>query len=359
MDAVVTSGGHQFEVTNDLTARFTVFVRGAVSDDSGDLPVDAPFAVTVDEPLLRATDHDASYALAGDPDVALADTSIAHPLTVTIRAAGYRSAVLPITVPANPVLPLDFPIELRREPVRVSGRVTLLASGAPITNSQITITGPPLPAPRRAVLLGQPLTADLSPTAKIRGRNVTAVASPVPIKTARMIARAGEIEILVDDRRNLAPGQLLELGPPERSHWAEIASVSTSPANQAQPGTVQLVTPLARTVADGDPAAPFTLGTVSGPLCNPVGEALVGESVVVLDGMPTGAVALINDAPAPRRFHSLGARSGAAGDYAIDGLARLSRPELRIAAPGFASQTRPLPLPRRQSSVTLDWRLSP
>jgi hypothetical protein len=355
MDAVVATAGRRYAIAFDRAARTLVFVMGAVTDDADGRIIVPPYRVVVDEPLLAASDHDAGYALIGDADAALTDTTVTHPLAVAITCDGYRPASLDLVVPVNPVFPIRAPVALRRTPVRLTGRITALATGAPVVGARLSITGPALPAPQRAVLLAQPLAADLTPGARFQGHAVVAVGSPVPIKAATALVQAGSDEIAVDDRQNLAGGQLLRLGPPEATHWGEIAITPPNPGA----GTVRLTAPLARSLRLGDSVAPFTLGGVAGPLCAPVGAAFAGEAVIILDDLPAGDVVVITDAPAPTRYASLGITSGPLGDYAADGLARLASPALTVTAGGFAVQNRSLPLPRSRDTATLDWRLTP
>jgi hypothetical protein len=350
-DAVVLSAGRRYDVVFDRTNRRIVFARGAVTDDADGRPVPPPYAVGVDEPLLDAGDHDGGFALAGDPDVALTDTSIPHALALTIVAHGYRPADAVVTIPVAPIFPIDVPVALRRRPVRLAGRVMAAATGAPVPAARLALTGPALPLPARALLLSPPLAADLGPAAILQGHAIAAVASPVPVKTARAAA-AGTIEIFLDDLQGLAPGQLLHIGPPERAHWVEIASL-------AAPFVVRLTAPLDLSVREGDPAAPFSLGAAMGPAAAPIGEAFAGEAVIIADAAAAGDVLVITDAPAPARHHMVGAIAGPSGDYAIPGLARLASVRLSVTAAGFTGQNRTIPLPRSSPAATLDWRLIP
>lgn len=360
MDAIVTSGGHTYEITYDRACITTVFIHGPVLDDAGSVPVTAPFRVTADEPLLTASDHDAGYALAGDPDVALADHTIPHVLNLTIEADGFHRRDLVVTVPANPVFPMAGPSALlRRRAVTLRGRVLALQTGNPIPGAAVTLIGPPLPAPQQAVLLTSPLARPLSAAATLQGRNLVPVVSPVPDKTAGSEAVAGATEIVLDDRQGLAAGQLLRLGPPERVHFAEIAAVPPTPPNPAAPGPVVLTAPLARSVRRNDIATPFTLGANVGPLCHPVGETLAGEGVILLDAQPAGDVLRIVDPPNPVAYHATGATAGPDGSYVIAGIARLPAPVFRAAAAGFTSQTRIWPVRWDAPTSILDWRLAP
>jgi hypothetical protein len=359
MDAIVAFAGRRYEVAFDRTIRSLAFVTGIVTDDATGQPVSPPFSVLVDEPLLRPLAKDAGYVLSGDIDVALTDATVAHPLSLSLRCAGYRHAFRTVVVPINPVFPMRVPIALRRLPVRLVGRVTELATGAAIGGARISLTGPALPPPQRAVLLTQPLAVGLSPAATLQGRAISPVASPVPIKSAEAAAPSGSVEFVVNDRQGLLAGQLMRLGAANSQHWAEIGLVSALPANPALPGTIRLTAPLARSLARGDQIAPFNLGATVGPTCGLMGDAFAGESVILLDDLPAGDVVEINDPPAPTRHVAQGVTASPAGDYAIDGLARVANPVLTASAPGFVAQNRSFPLPRLRDGATLDWRLAP
>lgn len=349
--AVVITSGRRYEVAIDRIGRRIVFLRGAVTDDADGATLPPPWRVGVDEPLLDATDHETGYALAGDPDVALTDRTTPHALTLDFAVEGYRSAALAVTIPANPILPVLAPVALRRSPGSLSGRIAAQATGLPVPAARIALTGPALPAPARAVLLSPPLAADLTPAATLRGRAIAPVVSPVPIKTGRAAA-AGEIEIELDDVQGLAGPQLLRIGPDERAHWVQIDMLPGAP------NVVRLTAPLAISVREGDPVAPFTLGAAVGANVNLLGEAFAGEAIVIGDANPGGTVIAVTDAPAPVRFHQRDVAAGPAGDYRIAGLARLATMRLTVSAGGFNNQSRTFPLSRSSAAGRLDWLLT-
>ena len=360
MDAVVVTAGNTYEVTYDRNCVTTVFVTAPVVDDAGNVPVPVPFAVTANEPLLVASDHEFGYALAGDPDVALADHSVAHDLEVSITAGGFRRRDLVLTVPANPQFPVAGPTALlRRYPVALRGRVFALQTGNPIGGATIELVGPALPVPQQAVLLASPLANALSPAATIQGRALVPVGSPVPIKTARAAAVPGDTFVMLDDRQGLATGQILRFGPVERAHFAEIALVPPTPPNLTLPGPVQLTAPLARSVRLSDAVTPFALGGNVGPTCNLVGETFAGEGIIIVDAQPQGGILRLFDPPNPPAYHAQGAVTGADGTYFIAGIVRFQRPVFRAAAAGFTAQTRTLPIQWTQPTSNLEWRLTP
>jgi hypothetical protein len=351
--AVVIAAGRRYEVAIDRIGRRIVFLRGAVTDDADGATLSPPWRVGVDEPLLDASDHETGYALAGDPDVALTDRTTPHALTLDFAVEGYRSATRIVTIPVNPSLPVLAPVALRRLPAGLAGRIVAQATGLPVAGARIALTGPALPAPARAVLLSQPLAADLTPAATLRSHGVSPVVSPVPIKTGRATA-AGEIEIELDDVQGLAAPQLLRIGPDERAHWAQIATLPGAP-----PNVVRLTAPLAISVREGDPVAPFTLGAAVGASVNLLGDAFAGEALVIGDANPGVAdVIAVTDAPAPVRYHQRDVVAGPGGDYRIAGLARLANMRLTVSAGGFSNQSRTFPLSRSPAAGRLDWRLT-
>jgi hypothetical protein len=362
MDAQVLSNGHVYDVMRERSAIWQVMVYGAVIDDCADepLPVAAPFAVSVNEPLLRASGHMGRFALAGDPDVALCDHTVPHSLDVGITSSGFHDLDLTVNVPASPVFPVEMiDTAMRRLPVALSGRVIELATGNPVSGARIDLVGPTLANPQRAILLSSPLAWSVSSAASVRGRSLSPVASAVPVKAVKQEAPAGAAEILLDNRQDLVANQLLRFGPEHRSHFAQILSVSSSPANLSLPGMVTLTAALARGARMNDPAVPFTLGAPAGANASPVGQAYAGEAVLVLDALPVGDVLAITDPPHPPAFHGQGAVSDANGRYLIQGLCRLRRPVLRTSAAGFGALTRTVPMRWSEPLSTLDWRMAP
>lgn len=349
---VVIAAGRRYEVAIDRIGRRIVFLRGAVTDDADGAMLPPPWRIAVDEPLLDASDHETGYAVAGDPEVALIDRTTPHALTLDVTAENYRSARRVVTIPANPILPVAAPVALRRLPSSIAGTIAAQATGLPVAGALIALTGPALPAPARAILLSQPLAADLTPAATLQGHAVLPVASPVPIKTGRSAA-AGAIEIELDDVQALAASQLLRIGPDERVHWVEIAFLPGAP------NVVHLTAPLAVSVREGDAVAPFTLDVPLGPNVTLLGDAFAGEAIVIGDADPGGTVLAVSDGTAPIRYHRRDVIAGPAGDYRIAGLVRLASLRLTVSAGGLGNQSRTFPLSRSPAVGRLDWRLPP
>jgi hypothetical protein len=361
MSETVLAGGRTYVVTYDRTAKYDALVTGAVIDDADGKPVPPPYDVAASDPTLRTAAKPRGYLLAGDPDVNLADHSAAQALTLNIEAGGYRPKVVAVTVPANPLFPVVGPdAVLRRQPVTLRGRIYARRTGTPQPGAQLALTGPALPAPKRAVLLASPLVGDLSAAATVQGYMLTPVASPVPIKAVSAAADAGTTTVQLNDRQNLAAGNLLRIGPSSRPRFVQIAAVSPTPPNPALPGDVTLKEPLAWSARPGDSAAPFNLGAPTAAAAHPIGDAFAGEAVLILDASPTGDVLVITDPAAPTdRFHTRDIVCDGRAEYFIEGITRLPRLVLTATAAGLSPLIQTWPVNWDSPITTFDWALAP
>ena len=351
----VTAGARAYEIIDDRIDVFQALVIGSVVDEAtGGAP--RSFTVRVDDPsLLPSTHEGGAFCLAGDPDVALADHSVPHMLTITIDAEGFREQILGVTVPINPGFPITVPtVLLRRNPNRIQGRTVALDTGNPIASAAIIMLDTtPLPPPRHAVLFDTPLWGDHAAAIGMQGQTLTPVASPVPIKTVAADADAGASMLILDDRQGLGPGQVLRIGAAGGYGFAEILTLA------AQPGGVNLASPLARSARSNDSAAPFALGALTGPAAKFVDTGFAGEAIVMLDAVPAGDVIVIADPPGVREYHGLGAISNAEGYYALDGIARLAVLPLQASAAAFITAKTNWSVDWSRTPNLLDWRLHP
>jgi hypothetical protein len=360
MDSIVTVGARDYAVSLDRWTARRCFVTGRLTDDADGRPIAREARIVIDEPLLRPEFSDDSYGLAGDPDVALADTSVAHDITFLVAAPDYREGVFTVTVPPSPTGPVLRDVALRRLPARASGQVLGLTADPnpvylPVAEARIDIIGPTGPGGEKPLLLGQPLRRDPGPAANLRGRGLTAQ----PLRTAAADARSGQKRLVLADGGGVAAGQILRFGPPERRHWAEVDDIIPDPDRPAPAALVTLVEPLAGSVGAGDVVAPFTAGAYSGAIATPQGQCFAGEAVLWVDAIPAGGdVLALREPGLPNQYYDRAVFSGPAGDYAIQGFARLGSCEMTVTASGFNPQMRAVPA-ARLAALPLDWRLAP
>ena len=360
MDAIVTVGARDYAVYFDLVPTRRCVVTGRLTDDADGRPIAREARIVVDEPLLRPEYSDDSYGLAGDPDVALADTTISHNVTFIVSAPDYREGLFTVTVPASPTGPVVRDVALRRLPAVARGQVLGRTAGPnptylPVAGARIDITGPTGPGGEKPLLLAQPLRRDPGPAATLRGRGLTAQ----PPRLAAADARSGQKQLVLADGGTVVAGQLLRFGPPERRHWAEVADIVPDPDRPAPAALVTLVEPLAGSVGAGDGVEPFATGAFTGSTATPQGPAFAGEAVLWVDAIPAGGdVLALREAGFPHQYYDRSVTSGPGGDYAISGFARLGSCELTVTAAPFLPQTRTFPA-ARLAALPLDWRLAP
>jgi hypothetical protein len=359
--ALVSVGSRSYLVTPDIPGRDLAFIIGEVLDDADGRAMAREVDVSSDERLTFAARSQREFALAGNPAVALADRSIAHAVTVTLQARGYRRAVATVTVPPFPVLPHRQDMALRRLPNTVSGRVFGRHAGAPPSYDLLpaaTVSLSPIPAAggELPLLLRQPLRADPGAGASIRRRAAT-VQAPL---AALADAAAGELFVEIADGSALAAGDLLRVGPDHRRFHAEVAEVIAHPDRPAPAALARLTEGLAGAIANGAAIDRLTLGGYSGATGHFVGAAYAGEAVLWLDALPSTAsgVLVVREAGLPDRHHDANVPTNAAGDYRIDGFARIGEPTFAVGATGFTTKTGSFPA-ARIGAGSLDWYLVP
>jgi hypothetical protein len=360
MDAVVAAGTRLYEVSHDRRVRHRSIAHGRVVDDADGLDVGDGATIGVDEPLVSAAIRAGQFALTGDIDVALID-GLPHNLTVRIAAPGYRPFTRTIAIPAGAAAPVVTDLTLRRLPLAIGGRVfgrTVAAppTFTPLAGATITVTGPLGSMGEVPLLLRQPLAAALLPGDMIRARALAALAAV----SAAGLAAPGEAAIALEDGTGVVAGQLLRIGPVHRPTWVEISAISPDPGRPAPAAIAWLTTRLTVPVMAGHALDRFAKGAFAGPVLTPIGEALAGEALLLVDTAPgaAGQVLVIQSPGNPDRYHDRNALTGPGGDYRLPGLARLAEAELRVSAAGFVTQTQTWRL-SRLASGPLDWRLVP
>jgi hypothetical protein len=212
-------------------------------------------------------DADATARVSGDGIVGLVGIPVhlfpnlaaqAYSLDVSISVQGYVPLTATMDFPADPQFPTRFSmvdhgdILLHRLPVTVRGRTR--ASGSGVAAS-VSITGlwrtlpppdldPPAEAPNIVSLFPACLAARSSATARVRRRELVAVAGED--KTLREATLAGGAGLRLSDRINLSVGDILRIGDtdPWRVEYAEIAAIDGF-TTADQPATVTLTLPAA------------------------------------------------------------------------------------------------------------------
>lgn len=356
----VIHANRTYEVTPDIPGRDRVFLIGTLADDADGRPLARAASLTASETFVFAANSEREIGLAGNPLVAFADRSVAHDMTLSFAAEGYRSATEVVTIPAMAAFPHRQDFTLRRKPIQVRGRVFGQVAGPPPANlplASATISLEPVAdaAGNFPLLLRQPLRADQSAGATIRRRSTGATTDLVVIEPA---LRGGQL-IGVTDGTGVVAGQLLRFGVAERPVYAEVASVVGHPDFPAPAALVEVTEPLPTSLRSAAVLERFVLGGFSGPTGTLSGQSYAGESVLLLNALPSSGGVLMLSAPGqPDRFHDANIQTGPSGDYLVEGLARQGSPSFVVSAAGLTPQTISYPLDRLGQGP-VDWFLTP
>ena len=226
----VIHGNRIYEITPDVLGRDRVLVIGTLTDDADGRPLAREAELTASEDFVFAAQSDREVALGGNPRVAFADRSLAHDVTVTISAEGYRDAAETVTIPAFAAFPHRNDFTLRRLPHAVTGRVygrngAVPPENDPLASAEISLDPVPNAAGDVPMLLRQPLQAPQSSGATVQRRAFLAAPDVAMIEPA---ARGQRLAGLVDGS-GVAPGNLLRLGPAGRPRYSEVASIVAHP----------------------------------------------------------------------------------------------------------------------------------
>lgn len=365
----IQAANRTYQVVDDTTIVYRAIVVGRVIDELKGAPLQAPFAVDADNTSLAVKTADGGlYCLSGYPDRVFGDLAVAHKLELVVTAPGYRDGVLSVLVPGNAALPVNATdVSLRRLPVGLQGRVTSETGshapiqGATIKSVDVDASGPP-PAEHVIILRTPVYEQHLIAGVTVQGRNLVAAALPGPAKQLATDARREERTVTVNNRQGLAANQILRIGPEIWGEYAVIKQVSPNPPNLAQPGNVELYSPLTRSVAAGTPIAVFTSGAAVGPARLLLRPADSGDGVLIVDGMPGAEVIQITDPAQPVEYHAVGALTGADGYYHLNGVGRVADLYLMVSAPGFelpASKPVSWVIDYNQPVNIVDFRLLP
>jgi hypothetical protein len=328
-------------------------IRARLVDEMTGEPPDLGLAIETTFPnVFPRVAQDGLVGLAGSPVVAFPNLAALNYLVpIVLRAEGYVSRPLTVTVPLDPGFPGTFavtdlgdvrmhrlPTLIRGRTARVAGNGTLPVGGATVRVTGLWRTLPPAhamvpPETPDLVSLRPSLYADrTTATGRLRRRNIT----PVMGQDKRLlsVATRGSANVRLSDRIGLAAGAVLLIDAldPDRREIVRVATVDATSAAD-QPALVTLVLPLAYEHRDGVLARRATL--------QPAGatnalrqDALAGDVCVFLNtmsGLNTANVVEVFGG-GPNEFHDVGqftTTSDANGYYRLPLISRVAQLVIR------------------------------
>lgn len=320
MSYQIIVGQATYTVVDDLTDTFQVLLSGQVLSAEWNEPLPG-FQINVDRPdIFVKTMAGGFFALAGHVNQLFPQLdSTAYAFDVSASAANTVGQTVTIAVPMGSTFPLaEQNFSLNYVPLRVQGRVTLAATGAPVANAAVTIDLP------NALTLRSVSQFEHAAGTPVRSGSLS------PSGAGRAVAQTAPLAALtlqLDNTAGLAPGFILRLGAPAAFLFVVIDSVGP------EPGVVNLRTPVTRTVTAGEPAQRVTF-TPDGN-SQPLAEAIpAGLGLLPLGGsLAAGAVQIDDASPARVEYHAVGALADSQGYYRLDGIGRRRSISLRALNP--------------------------
>ncbi len=334
-----------YTVVDDLTVSYqAVFLLPLVDEVTG-APLNGVAAVSADVAgvAVQVTSGSlvsgAAYVDRVFPELA----TKAYTVQLQIHAAGYQSVQFVVNIPIAANLPLMLPVlPLRRDPVRLQGRVVKAADRTPVANGLVSSKE------NKKLLLR---TAALFPHAAGVTVNSLSFTSAGPARKLAADVGAGNDRVVLDNNGGLGAGNHLQFGSDVVGAVYEV--VSTGP----DPGVVVLKQKLVFGFAANTPVQGLAPSAASGTttLARSVDA---GDGVLVLDtGLADKAVEISDGAST--EFHWLNALSDAAGYYRVNGIVGVKAFELLCSATGFSTADQPW-FPEYSDPINVvDFRLTP
>jgi hypothetical protein len=336
-----------YTVVDDQVIVLRALITGSALDELTQQPVPVPLAVVADRAGLTARVVDNSlFCLTGRPELLFPD--LAHrgyTVQLTLSADGYLDTRLTVDIPQNARFPVQVPpVPLRRQPIRLQGRVVQDRDDKPIQGASVTLMDrhrPPSAPP-----LMEHLVAVREPLRKGHPRDV--LVRPMkpdgPGKSLTVEAPAGTAEIVLDNRVGLAPGDVLQIG-------AGIVEYAIIDALLGQPGQVRLKAGLGH---DFLMSAPVQKMVAASPPTTLNREAFAGEGVLFLRDLVRESVVAVDGLEV--EYRALGTVTDADGYYRLDGIGRVGTVYVRAAA-GRQQRTTPWVLIFGQPANVVNFRL--
>ncbi|HEX8492173.1 MAG TPA: hypothetical protein VF658_04975 [Pyrinomonadaceae bacterium] len=352
-----------YTVVADVQTFYRALISGSVRDEITGEPIKAQFGVSVNhEGIDVRTLEGGLFGLAGYLERVFPDLSNTdYGVELSISAPGYREATQIVNLPHNSSLPLIAPpVQLRRLPVRLQGRVVEETSDRlPIPDAKIiAVNGPSASAP--VAFLRSPLHFDHASGTSIRECNL-AVAGTA--KTIMADAAAGSRILSLSNRAGLAVDALLRIGPETSAEYALIESLEPLPADLNQPGKVTLRSALRHSFPAQTVVRQITHTIpMGGEVRTLSSEAQAGDGLILLNAfLDVDGVEVLDPVAARVEYHALGARTNGDGFFRLDGVGRLRAVDLDASASGFQPLAAPAPfaINYEQPVNVVNFRLQP
>lgn len=360
MSRVVLANNRRYTVVDDTTGSYWGLLRGAVVDELNGLPPKGVFAVHIDAPGMQSRVLDGGiFGVSGYPERSLPDmTTVTYDVMLKITAPYYRDNERLVTIPMNPVFPVDAGVfSMRRIPVVVEGRITEEAGAhAPIGAARVVSVDDPAgpPATDHLVAVRNILAHDHSAGVPVRVRTITPAGGSKQL--VEQVVPGGETLVL-SNRTGVGLGTVLRVGNALTSELTEVVGYAPAPASPALPGTVTVAPVLRRTRHALDPVQPVAVGPVTATHTLS-SDAEAGDGVLLLNNFTDVDTVEIEDPPRSE-LCTVGVQTDSDGYYRFVSIGRAQTMFVQARATGFVSRTAPLAIDYERAINLVNFRLTP
>ena len=332
----VQVGSLRYTVVDDCTTTYWAIITGAVTDEILGEFYAPDFTVETGRPDLPSkTTGNGLFVVTGYPDQSFPNhSSITYPpLTLQLKAPGFREFTLLVPMPAGAPFPIEITPspQLRRLPVRIQGRIVNDLTRAPIPNAVVLSVDDPLAPPLvHTMALRTPLYFDHLNTTAVQLVNLGAAGG------ANLSAdvAAGDQVLNLSTLAGLSIGALVRLSSAAgvSVEYGVVVSLSPGVPNQAF-----LSNRLNRSYAMAATTVHFFNATPVGGVANLAADANAGNGVLVANQLLSGTT-LVVDTGSLAEYHEIGALTDGDGYYGLDGMGRVQEVFLQ-ASQGALQQT--------------------
>jgi hypothetical protein len=331
-------------VVADSVGVYQVVFTGSVIDETTGSPVVSTPVMNVDMRgiRLRATADALIAGAAVTSDVFPEIATKGYNFTLSISASGSKSVKVPIAIPIAAIFPLVLPaIVMRRNPIRLQGRVVRASDRSAVSNATIASKVQTL------LLLREPLRFPHAAGTTVRSVALTDTGAPATLADAVV---AGDRTLALSTNAGLAPGSIVQLGGINGAIYS-VAAVGAGPSMVTLSEVVTLSAPAGATVQALTASAPTGASTI-------VRNADAGDGLAIMAAAVTGTAIQVLDG-ARTEFHRLNAVSGPDGYFRVDGVTGVRMLDLLCSAPTFTTFDQQWTPNYSQSAAIVDFLLRP
>jgi hypothetical protein len=335
----VQVGNLLYTVVDDCTTTYWAIVTGAVTDEILGEFYAPDFTVETGRADLPAkTTVNGLFAVTGYPEQSFPGHSSTTypPLTLKLKAPGFRGLTISVPVPAGAPFPIVVPTRtLRRLPVHIQGRVVNDLTRAPIPNAVVlSVDNPTTPPAIHTTAVRTPLYFDHAMGAAAQLVNIL----PAGGTSLTAAVAAGDQILNLLSRTGLGPNSIVQLSNSSNG-TIEYGVVDHLGPGAPAAGQVFLRNALNRSYADLlATTVQFVTATLVGGPATLSTDANAGDGVLLASQLLNGTTLVVDTGTLTAEYHEVGALTDSDGYYGLDGIGRVREIFLR-SSQGALQQT--------------------